>query len=83
MADSLNVSSARVAPRSVMRAAATSAITSHTLAAVDSTAPVLLASPTVRYRTTASYGTSPGSTTTGPPTDNSMPSRSTTVRVWV
>ncbi|CAB4775672.1 unannotated protein [freshwater metagenome] len=48
MADSLKVSSARVAPRSVIRAAATSTSTSSTPAAVDSTAPVQLASPTVR-----------------------------------
>ena len=40
MAASLNVSSARVAPRSVMRAAATSSITSSTVVAVERTAPM-------------------------------------------
>ena len=48
MAASLIRSSARVAPRSVMRVAATSAMTSSTVAAADSTAPVQVASPTVR-----------------------------------
>ena len=48
MAASLIRSSARVAPRSVMRVAATSAMTSSMVAADDSTAPVQDASPTVR-----------------------------------
>src|SRR5690606_18749479 len=50
MAVSLRRSSARV-PRSVWRAAATSAMTSSSVDAVDSTAPVQVASPTVRKRT--------------------------------
>ena len=41
-------------PRSVMRVAAISAMTSSSVAAVDSTAPVQVMSPTVRYRTLAS-----------------------------
>ncbi len=48
MAASDRRSSARVAPRSVMRVAATSTMTSAIVAAVDSTAPVHDASPTVR-----------------------------------
>ncbi|CAB4553787.1 unannotated protein [freshwater metagenome] len=48
MAESEKLSSARVAPRSVIRAAATSTRTSSTLLAVERTAPVQLASPTVR-----------------------------------
>ena len=51
MAASLARSSARVAPRSVTRVAATSVITSATVAALDTTAPVIVMSPTVRYRT--------------------------------
>ena len=41
-------SSARVCPRSVRRVAAVSAITASTSAASDSTAPVIVMSPTVR-----------------------------------
>jgi hypothetical protein len=41
-------SSARVAPRSVIRVAATSAMTSSSVSALDSTAPVQVMSPTVR-----------------------------------
>ena len=48
MAASVNLSSARVAPRSVTREAATSVITSSIVIAALSTAPVQLASPTVR-----------------------------------
>jgi len=48
MPASLMRSSARVAPRSVMRAAATSATTAAASLAVDSTQPVHVASPTVR-----------------------------------
>src|SRR6185437_11857532 len=53
MAASLVRSSARVWPRSVIRVAATSAITSATVLAVEETAPVQVMSPTVRYRTVA------------------------------
>src|SRR5690606_9635535 len=59
MAASEARSSARVAPRSVRRVAATSSITACTSAAVDSTAPVQDASPTVRKRTVRTSGTSP------------------------
>jgi len=48
MAASVSRSSARVAPRSVIRVAATSSSTSATSAASDSTAPVQDMSPTVR-----------------------------------
>src|SRR5579864_9849262 len=51
MAASLARSSALVWPRSVIRVAATSAITSGTVAAEEETAPVQVMSPTVRYRT--------------------------------
>src|SRR5215510_3562063 len=54
MAASLVRSSARVWPRSVMRVAAISAMTSATVVAVDSTAPVQDMSPTVRYLTLVS-----------------------------
>src|SRR5690348_5870597 len=48
IAASENLSSARVAPRSVMRDAAISAMTSSIAIAIDSTAAVQVASPTVR-----------------------------------
>ena len=48
MAVSENASSARVAPRSVIRAAATSRMMSSTVAASEVTAPVQVMSPTVR-----------------------------------
>ncbi|COX27357.1 Uncharacterised protein [Mycobacterium tuberculosis] len=47
-------SSALVAPRSVKRATAVSAMTSATVDADDSTHPVQVTSPTVRNRTVAS-----------------------------
>src|SRR6202041_424648 len=53
IAASLVRSSARVWPRSVIRVAATSAITSATVAAADATAPGQGISPPVRYRTVA------------------------------
>ena len=49
-------SSARVAPRSVSREAATSATTCSVVNAADSTQPVQVASPMVRKRTVASNG---------------------------
>ena len=58
MAASVTRSSARVAPRSVIRVAATSTTTSSAVAADDSTAPVMVASPTVRYRTVATKDSS-------------------------
>src|SRR5664279_5623835 len=51
MAASPSWSSARVAPRSVIRVAMISSMTARTSVAVDSTAPVQDMSPTVRYRT--------------------------------
>jgi hypothetical protein len=51
MAASLNLSSPRVAPRSVIRVAATSVMIFATVSASLSTAAVSDASPTVRYRT--------------------------------
>ena len=48
MAASLNLSSPRVAPRSVSRLAATSAMTFSGVSASDRTAAVRVASPTVR-----------------------------------
>src|SRR4029079_9891540 len=60
IAASVNLSSARVAPRSVTRAAATSAITSSSVLAVDFTAPVHVMSPIVRKRTTSLTIFSPG-----------------------
>src|SRR5260370_21714539 len=73
-------SSARVAPRSVTRDAATSAITSSTVAAADSTAPVQVASPTVRNRTRSSSGLSPSREPRYGVTARSMPSRPITGR---
>ena len=54
MAASETRSSARVAPRSVMRVAATSAMMESKSPARDSTAPVQVMSPMVRYRTVSS-----------------------------
>ena len=59
MAASENLSSPRVAPRSVIRVAATSAITLSIVSASDLTAAVQDASPTVRYRTCSTNGSSP------------------------
>ena len=56
MAASLALSSARVWPRSVILVAAISAITSLIVLAVEVTAPVIVMSPTVRYRTVAVNG---------------------------
>ena len=57
-------SSARVAPRSVSREAATSATTSSVVNAADSTQPVQVASPIVRKRTVVWNGSSPSITVT-------------------
>ena len=78
----LERSSARVAPRSVSRDAATSATTATLSAAVDSMQPVQVASPIVRNRTVASKTSSPSSTDTKGDTARSMPSRSNTSRRW-
>ena len=57
-------SSARVAPRSVIRVAAISATTSGSVLASEATAPVQLMSPTVRNRTHFLNGSSPGMSST-------------------
>src|SRR5690606_14947824 len=59
IAASLRWSSA-LPPRSVMRSSATSRMISSTVSAVDSIAPVHVASPTVRNRTVLSTTSSPG-----------------------
>ena len=83
MAASLTRSSARVAPRSVTRVAATSSMICSTVAAVDSTAPVQDVSPTVRKRTCGLEGLLLRSiTVTWGPTASSMPSRRNTSRWW-
>ena len=81
MAVSERLSSERV-PRSVWRAAATSAMTSSRVEAVDSTAPVQVASPMVRKRT---IWRSTGSWSWGlrnSVTASSEPLRSKTSRSW-
>lgn len=64
-----------------MRVAAISAITSSTVRAVDSTAPVQVMSPTVRNRTVASKTGSSSPRLTYGESASSMPSRSNTLRV--
>ena len=76
------LSSARVAPRSVSRDTAVSAITSSTVAAVDSTQPVQVTSPTVRNRTVAGKTSSSGRGCMNSCTASSMPSRRNTGRWW-
>ena len=75
MAASEARSSARVAPRSVILVADTSAITCTTSAAADSIAPVQEASPTVRYRTRRRSGSSPSMSVMNSVTASHMPSR--------
>lgn len=75
-------SSARVAPRSVSRDTAVSAMTSSTVAACDSTQPVQVTSPTVRNRTVASNTGSSGLGCMFRSTASSMPSRRNTLRRW-
>ena len=82
MAASLARSSARVWPRSVIRVADTSEMTVATSSAVDSTAPVHVMSPTVRYRTTASNSCSSSPRVTCGLSASRIPSRSKTWRVW-
>ena len=60
MAVSENLSSPRVAPRSETLAIATSSMIASMVAALDNTAPVQLASPTVRKRTVLVMTSSPG-----------------------
>ncbi len=73
-------SSARVAPRSEMREAETSRMISSTESASDRTAPVQVASPTVRKRTVSLRTCSPSSGVTHSLNASSMPSRSMTSR---
>ena len=67
---------------SLTREEPTSVITSSMVSACERTAPVQVASPTVRNRTVVSSTTSPGVGTTHSETASSMPSRSTTGRRW-
>ena len=69
------LSSARVAPRSVRRVPATSAMIRSIVSAIDSTHPVQSASPTVRKRTMASKTGSPSVGARCSVTPMSMPSR--------
>ena len=75
-------SSARVAPRSVSRDTAVSAITSATVPASDSTQPVQVTSPTVRNRTVFSITGSSLRGCMNLCTASSIPSRSNTWRWW-
>ena len=64
-----------------MRVAATSAMTSSTVVAADSTAAVHVASPTVRYRHSTSTTSSPSAGAMNSLTAMSIPARRTTFRL--
>src|SRR5262249_28284131 len=73
-------SSMRVAPRSVIRVVAVSAVISTGFAAIDSTGQVQVMSPTVRKRTETISTFSPGLGRTSSETGSRPPGRRTTSR---